>query len=89
MVKMSDEDLTNAIRFEADKYIPFDVDEVQLDTQKLVDAGVLASIVEEVDYGPLLRARDTTGPGDAAGVRAATETVLASLAGLQPGRADR
>jgi type IV pilus assembly protein PilM len=34
---MSDENLTNAIKFEADKYIPFDVDEVQLDTQKLMD----------------------------------------------------
>lgn len=39
MVKMSDEDLTNAIRFEADKYIPFDVDEVQIDIQKLMDVG--------------------------------------------------
>jgi len=39
MVKMSDEDLNNAIRFEADKYIPFDVDEVQIDIQKLMDVG--------------------------------------------------
>src|SRR5262245_62696698 len=39
MVKMSDEDLANAIRFEADKYIPFDVDEVQLDIQKLLEIG--------------------------------------------------
>ena len=39
MVKMSDDDLTNAIRFEADKYIPFDVDEVQIDIQKLMDIG--------------------------------------------------
>jgi type IV pilus assembly protein PilM len=37
MVQMSDDNLNNAIRFEADKYIPFDVDEVQLDTQKLMD----------------------------------------------------
>ena len=37
MVQMSDENLTNAIKFEADKYIPFDIDEVQLDTQKLMD----------------------------------------------------
>lgn len=37
MVQMSDDNLTNAIKFEADKYIPFDVDEVQLDTQKLMD----------------------------------------------------
>jgi type IV pilus assembly protein PilM len=38
MVQMSDEDLRNAIKFEADKYIPFDVDEVVLDCQKLEDA---------------------------------------------------
>jgi len=35
MVQMSDDDLRNAIRFEADKYIPFDVDEVVLDCQRL------------------------------------------------------
>ena len=29
--------LKSAIRFEADKYIPFDVDEVEIDTQKLMD----------------------------------------------------
>ena len=33
MYRMSAEDLNNAIRFEADKYIPFDVDEVVLDCQ--------------------------------------------------------
>jgi len=38
MVRMSDEDLRNAIKFEADKYIPFDVDEVVLDAQRLEDA---------------------------------------------------
>lgn len=37
MAQMSEESLKNAIRFEADKYIPFEIDEVQLDTQKLVD----------------------------------------------------
>lgn len=35
MVKMSDADLKQAIRFEADKYLPFDLDEVQLDCQAL------------------------------------------------------
>ncbi len=35
MIQMSDEDLKNAIKFEADKYIPFDVDEVVLDAQRL------------------------------------------------------
>jgi type IV pilus assembly protein PilM len=37
MVQMSEENLTNAVRFEADKYIPFNVDEVQIDTHKLMD----------------------------------------------------
>jgi len=35
MVSMSDDDLKNALRFEADKYIPFDIDEVVLDCQRL------------------------------------------------------
>ena len=35
MPQMSDEDLQSAIRFEADKYIPFEVEEVVLDCQKL------------------------------------------------------
>jgi type IV pilus assembly protein PilM len=38
MVQMSDDDLKNAIKFEADKYIPFDVEEVVLDAQRLADA---------------------------------------------------
>ena len=37
MVQMPEENLVNAIQFEADKYIPFEVDEVQLDAQKLMD----------------------------------------------------
>ncbi len=39
MVKMADDDLRNAVRFEADKYIPFDIDEVVLDAQRLDDGG--------------------------------------------------
>lgn len=35
MVSMSDEELRNALRFEADKYIPFELDEVVLDCAKL------------------------------------------------------
>lgn len=35
MVKMNESDLKQAIRFEADKYLPFDLDEVQLDCQAL------------------------------------------------------
>ncbi|MHC4778234.1 MAG: type IV pilus assembly protein PilM [Planctomycetota bacterium] len=37
MLQMSDEDLQNAIKFEADKYIPFEVEEVVLDCQRLED----------------------------------------------------
>lgn len=37
MPQMSEDSLTNAVKFEADKYIPFPVDEVQMDTQKLMD----------------------------------------------------
>ncbi len=37
MAQMSDENLRNAVKFEADKYIPFDIEDVQLDTQKLMD----------------------------------------------------
>lgn len=37
MAKMSDENLDSAIRFEADKYIPFDIDDVQIDTERLMD----------------------------------------------------
>ena len=39
MVNMSDEELRNAMRFEADKYIPFELDEVVLDCAKLEEFG--------------------------------------------------
>lgn len=35
MMKMSDSELKQAIRFETDKYLPFDLDQVQLDCQAL------------------------------------------------------
>ena len=37
MPQMPDDSLKSAIKFEADKYIPFDVEEVEIDTQKLMD----------------------------------------------------
>ena len=40
MFKMSPEDLRNAIRYEADKYIPFDVEEVVLDCQPFEAPGL-------------------------------------------------
>jgi len=39
MMKMSEDELKNALRFEADKYIPFQVDEVVLDSTPLPDFG--------------------------------------------------
>lgn len=35
MVEMSDSELSQAIRFESDKYLPFDADEVAIDCQRL------------------------------------------------------
>jgi len=37
MTRMPEEDLRNAIRYEADKYIPFDVEDVVMDSQALPD----------------------------------------------------
>jgi type IV pilus assembly protein PilM len=42
MIQMSTEDLHNAIKFEADKYIPFDVEEVVLDCQRIEDQHAMA-----------------------------------------------
>ncbi|MEZ5115006.1 MAG: V-type ATP synthase subunit A [Candidatus Nanopelagicales bacterium] len=53
--------------------------------QSLIDAGVLAAQIEEVDWGPLVRARDETGPDDAAGVELRRDRMLAVLDGLVPG----
>lgn len=39
MPKTTDDNLMNVIRVEADKYIPFDVEEVVLDAQRMPDAG--------------------------------------------------
>ncbi|WP_433074180.1 V-type ATP synthase subunit A [Dactylosporangium sp. CA-052675] len=45
----------------------------------LVDAGAAPASVEAVDFGPLLRARETVGPGDADGVAGPRDAVLAEL----------
>lgn len=42
IVEMPEDNLTNALRYEADKYIPFDIDNVILDCQKLEDTTGLA-----------------------------------------------
>lgn len=45
MQPVEDENLNNAVRFEADKYIPYDLEEVVLDSQKLDEStlGITAS----------------------------------------------
>jgi len=47
----------------------------------LVDGGLPASTVEEVDFGAVTRARDETGPDDDDGVRRIRDTVLGVLEG--------
>jgi V/A-type H+-transporting ATPase subunit A len=51
-----------------------------------VEGGVLASLVEEVDWGPIVQARDATGSQDAAGVQSRRDVVLAALDALEAGR---
>jgi V/A-type H+-transporting ATPase subunit A len=49
---------------------------------QLVDRGSPIEQVERVDFTPLLRARDETGPENAEGVRSATAATLERLAGV-------
>jgi V/A-type H+-transporting ATPase subunit A len=49
-----------------------------------VDAGVPAAVVEDVDFSPILRAREETGPRDAEGVRGPLGVVLAALRTVTP-----
>jgi V/A-type H+-transporting ATPase subunit A len=51
---------------------------------ELVGAGVPATVLEDVDYGPLLRAKDTTGSGDAAGVTKIASELIAEMKDLAP-----
>ena len=47
--------------------------------QSLIELGVPASVIEEVDWGPIVRARDETQPADVAGVEERRNKVLESL----------
>lgn len=47
--------------------------------RELVEGGVSAATVEDMDFGPLLRARDEVGPDDVAGVVSRRDLVLARL----------
>ena len=50
--------------------------------ESLVESGVPATRIEEVDLGALVRAAEATGPDDVDGVVARREAVLAALEGL-------
>jgi V/A-type H+-transporting ATPase subunit A len=45
----------------------------------LVDSGVPAAVIEELDFGRILRAREETGPDDVEGVHAQQEAMIADL----------
>ena len=62
MVQMSDDNLLNAIQFEADKYIPFDIDEVQLDAQKLMDVVAVEEDIPEEMKLSLIHISEPTRP---------------------------
>lgn len=47
MIKMSDSELKQAIRFETDKYLPFDLDEVVMDCQSVDGVSVTSSDDDE------------------------------------------
>jgi V/A-type H+-transporting ATPase subunit A len=49
---------------------------------ELVSGGLPVALIEEVDFGPLVRAREETGPDDADGVHERRDRVLATLGAL-------
>jgi V/A-type H+-transporting ATPase subunit A len=51
--------------------------------QRLVERGVAATTIEQADHGPVLRAREETGPADAAAVKARSGEVLRALEALR------
>ena len=51
---------------------------------QLSRSGVPASVIEELDYGPLIRAKDTTGPDDAAAVSSITTQLLGAMKAASP-----
>jgi V/A-type H+-transporting ATPase subunit A len=52
--------------------------------QDAVAAGSPAAVLEEIDFSPLVRAREETGPDDADGVLAHRDTVLARIREAHP-----
>jgi type IV pilus assembly protein PilM len=57
---MSPEDMRSALRYEADKYIPFDVNEVVLDCERLDDFGETTNVNGEKEMKVLLVAAKQT-----------------------------
>jgi V/A-type H+/Na+-transporting ATPase subunit A len=51
--------------------------------QRLVERGVAATTIEQADLGPVLRAREETGPADAAGVASLRSQILQRLEELR------
>ena len=47
--------------------------------EQLVESGVPATTLEEVDFGPLIRARNDAGPDDVEGVAKLRDDILAGL----------
>ncbi|MEU6526817.1 V-type ATP synthase subunit A [Streptomyces sp. NPDC046924] len=47
--------------------------------RELVDSGTPAAVLEDVDFGPVLRAREEVGPHDTEGVRARRDALLTRL----------
>jgi V/A-type H+-transporting ATPase subunit A len=54
--------------------------------QQALGDGVLVSLLEELDWGPLVRARDEAGPDDVDGVRSRLRVVEERIDALVPGR---
>jgi V/A-type H+-transporting ATPase subunit A len=50
--------------------------------EALVNSGVPAASIEELDFGPLIRARDETGPDDGDGCRHHRDLMLERLEAL-------
>jgi V/A-type H+-transporting ATPase subunit A len=51
--------------------------------QQAAEAGVPATALEELDFGPLVRARDEVGAVDIAGITGRRDTVLTQLRALR------
>ncbi len=51
---------------------------------ELARSGVPASVIEEIDFGPLIRAKDNAGPDDAPTVKVISAQLVAAMKDLSP-----